>query len=114
MIVFSLSGTADSLATIVTANASALFGKLLVRDDGTCKAGSYCGPNEEGIATTADKGYRVMKRTGPNQVLVLLNTVPSRYELDTIEKLEKLAKLKVQGFLTDEEFQIQKQKLLSS
>ncbi|WP_458352794.1 SHOCT domain-containing protein [Peribacillus frigoritolerans] len=28
-------------------------------------------------------------------------------------KLEKLAKLKEQGFLTEEEFQIQKQKLLS-
>ena len=90
-----------------------MLGKLLVRDDGTCQVNGYCKPNNEGIATAADHGYRVMKRTGPNQVLVLLNTVPSRNELDTVEKLEKLAKLKEQGFLTDEEFQIQKQKLLS-
>lgn len=49
-----------------------LLGQILVRDDGTCIAGSYCMPNMEGIATATDKGYRVMKRTGPNQVLVLL------------------------------------------
>ncbi|KAA9022238.1 peptidase G2 autoproteolytic cleavage domain-containing protein, partial [Niallia endozanthoxylica] len=49
-----------------------LVGKLLVRDDGTCRAGGYCKPNEEGIATTTDKGYRVMKRTTPNQILVLI------------------------------------------
>jgi autotransporter adhesin len=49
-----------------------LVGKLLVRDDGTCKSGGYCGPNDEGIATDSNKGYRVMKRLGPNQVLVLI------------------------------------------
>jgi hypothetical protein len=104
-----------------------LVGKLLVRDDGSCQVGGYCSSNDEGIATASENGYRVMKRTGTNQVLVLLNTVPARNELDTVEKLEKLAKLneqsiehlkelaklKEQGFLTDEEFQIQKQKLLS-
>ncbi|PAW29295.1 hypothetical protein BKC07_09055 [Peribacillus simplex] len=90
-----------------------LVGKLLVRDDGTCKAGGYCRPFKEGIATAADQGFRVMKRTGQNQVLVLLNSIPSIKEVDIVEKLEKLAKLKEQGFLTDEEFQIQKQKLLS-
>jgi autotransporter adhesin len=90
-----------------------LVGKLLVRDDGTCKAGGYCRPFKEGIATAADQGFRVMKRTGQNQVLILLNSIPSIKEIDIVEKLEKLAKLKEQGFLTDEEFQIQKQKLLS-
>lgn len=49
-----------------------LVGKLLVRDDGTCQPGSYCKPNDEGIATKARKGYRVMKRTGSNQILVLV------------------------------------------
>jgi hypothetical protein len=49
-----------------------LLGKLLVRDDGTCQPKGYCKPNNEGIATAADHGYRVMKRTGPNQVLVLI------------------------------------------
>ncbi|MFZ5969208.1 MAG: peptidase G2 autoproteolytic cleavage domain-containing protein [Bacillota bacterium] len=48
-----------------------LLGKLLVRDDGTCKAGGYCRPNDEGIATAASEGYRVMKRTGENQILIL-------------------------------------------
>ena len=48
-----------------------LLGQLLVRDDGTCKPGKYCMPNSEGIATASNKGYRVMKRTGPNQILVL-------------------------------------------
>ncbi|MDQ0242999.1 autotransporter adhesin [Bacillus fengqiuensis] len=49
-----------------------LLGKLRVRDDGTCQVNRYCRPNNEGIATASDKGYRVMERTGPNQVLVLL------------------------------------------
>lgn len=49
-----------------------LLGQLLVRDDGTSKAGSYCKSNNEGIATAFNTGYRVIKRTGPNQVLVLL------------------------------------------
>lgn len=90
-----------------------LLGKILVRDDGTCETHGYCWPNDDGIATKSDKGYFVLKRTEPNQVLLLLNSIPSIKEIDIVEKLEKLAKLKVQGFLTDEEFQIQKQKLLS-
>jgi hypothetical protein len=91
-----------------------LLGQILVRDDGTCKAGGYCKQNNKGIATASENGYRVMKRTGPNQVLVLVNSLSSKNELDLVVKLEKLAKLKEQGFLTDEEFQIQKQKLLNS
>ncbi|HDR3908622.1 MULTISPECIES: peptidase G2 autoproteolytic cleavage domain-containing protein [Bacillus] len=49
-----------------------LVGKLLVRDDGTCQVGNYCKSNNEGIATAADNGYRVMKRTGPNQIMILV------------------------------------------
>jgi hypothetical protein len=49
-----------------------LIGKLLVRDDGTCKAGSYCKPNNAGIATASDQGYRILERTGQNQILVLV------------------------------------------
>ncbi|GAA3324898.1 hypothetical protein GCM10020331_054600 [Ectobacillus funiculus] len=45
-----------------------MLGKLLIRDDGTCKVNSYCQPNDDGIATASDKGYRVMERTGPNQI----------------------------------------------
>ncbi|MFE4132995.1 peptidase G2 autoproteolytic cleavage domain-containing protein [Peribacillus sp. YIM B13482] len=89
-----------------------LVGKLLVRDDGTAQVNGYCKPNDEGVATATENGYRVMKRTGPNQVLVMLNSISPIKEIDIVEKVEKLAKLKIQGFLTDEEFQIQKQKLL--
>nr|WP_257143799.1 peptidase G2 autoproteolytic cleavage domain-containing protein [Bacillus cereus] len=49
-----------------------LVGKLLVRDDGTCQVDGYCKSNNEGIATTSTKGYRVMKRTGPNQIMILV------------------------------------------
>ncbi|MBU5443308.1 hypothetical protein KQI79_14860 [Paenibacillus sp. MSJ-34] len=48
-----------------------LLGKLLVRDDGTCPVNGYCRPNDQGIATNAVTGYRVLERTGPNQILVL-------------------------------------------
>ncbi|UYZ00678.1 hypothetical protein OJ967_09385 [Peribacillus frigoritolerans] len=91
-----------------------LVGQVRVRDDGTCKINGYCMPNGEGIATSSDHGYRVMERTGVNQVLVLLNSQPLTNELDPVVKLEKLANLKEQGYLTEEEFQIQKQKLLNS
>jgi hypothetical protein len=49
-----------------------LVGKLLVRDDGTCVEDEFCRPNNDGIATVSETGYRVMKRTGPKQILVLL------------------------------------------
>ncbi|PEC98264.1 hypothetical protein CN501_29900 [Bacillus cereus] len=49
-----------------------LVGKLLVRDDGTCEPKKYCKPNNEGIATVSSEGYRVMKRTGPNQIMILV------------------------------------------
>jgi len=48
-----------------------LLGQLRVRDDGTCQVDEYCRPNEGGIATASNEGYRVIERTGPNQVLVL-------------------------------------------
>ena len=49
-----------------------LLGRLLVRDDGTLTAGGYCRPGMNGIAAAAHTGYRVLKRTGPNQVMILL------------------------------------------
>jgi hypothetical protein len=48
-----------------------LLGKLLVRDDGSCWVNGYCRPNDDAIATASSCGYRVMERTGPNQVLVM-------------------------------------------
>ncbi len=49
-----------------------LLGKLLVRDDGSCVPGGYCLPNQQGFATAAPAGYRVMERTGENQVQIML------------------------------------------
>ncbi|MNB79008.1 Hep-Hag [compost metagenome] len=49
-----------------------VVGKLLVRDDGTCRPGGYCMPNAEGIATDASAGYRVMNRTRDDQVRIFV------------------------------------------
>jgi len=49
-----------------------LLGKLLVRDDGTCQPGGCCRPAEGGVAAAAQSGYRVIRRTGARQVLILL------------------------------------------
>jgi autotransporter adhesin len=48
-----------------------LLGKLLIRDNGLCKSNGYCKPNDQGIATPSDVGYRVLLRTAPNQILIL-------------------------------------------
>lgn len=48
-----------------------MLGRLLVRDDGSLTAGGYCRPGMNGIATAAHTGYRVLKRTGHNQVMIL-------------------------------------------
>ncbi|BBI33803.1 peptidase G2 autoproteolytic cleavage domain-containing protein [Cohnella abietis] len=50
-----------------------LIGQIRVRDDATCTVHGYCRPNDAGVATQADHGYFVLKRTGPNQILILLN-----------------------------------------
>jgi hypothetical protein len=70
-------------------------------------------PNSEGIATKAKRGYRVLERTGTNQILVLFNSVPINNS-NNVEDYKKLAELKEQGYLTEEEFLIEKQKLLNS
>jgi hypothetical protein len=49
----------------------ALLGAVRVRDDGSLTPGGYCRPGMGGIATAAHTGYRVLKRTGQNQVLIL-------------------------------------------
>ncbi|WP_405112946.1 peptidase G2 autoproteolytic cleavage domain-containing protein [Paenibacillus sp. FSL K6-1217] len=46
------------------------MGKLLVRDDGTCQVNGYCLPGENGVATSATEGYRVLARTAPNQIKI--------------------------------------------
>ena len=50
----------------------ALMGKVLVHDDGTCQVNGYCASNGEGTATSSSEGFRVLKRTGSRQILVLI------------------------------------------
>jgi hypothetical protein len=50
-----------------------LVGQLRVRDDGTCQPDGYCLPNKEGIATASEYGYKILQRTGANQVLIIMN-----------------------------------------
>ena len=50
-----------------------MFGKLKVRDDGSCVPGGYCLPADGGIAANAGDGYPVLKRLGDNQVLILVD-----------------------------------------
>lgn len=48
-----------------------LLGQILVRDDGTCISGGYCSAGKGGIATGAQLGYRVIRRTSAKQILIL-------------------------------------------
>ena len=49
-----------------------MMGKLLIKQDGTLTAGSFCKPNAYGIATKAENGYYVMKVINETQALILL------------------------------------------
>ena len=48
-----------------------MLGVLPVRDDGTCTVNGYCRPNNSGMATSADTGYRVVSRVAGNIIKVL-------------------------------------------
>lgn len=67
-----------------------LVGQVLLRDDGSCEVNNYCRPNDEGIATKSEEGFRVIKRTGANQILVLLkpNDGESRKFIRKVQDLE--------------------------
>ncbi|MFB3167750.1 peptidase G2 autoproteolytic cleavage domain-containing protein [Neobacillus sp. 179-C4.2 HS] len=90
-----------------------LIGKMLVRDDGTCQVNRFCKPNNAGIATESENGFRVMKRTGRNQILVLVTPLQIVENKSTIEQLSQLIIIKEKGYLSIEEFEIEKQKLLN-
>ena len=49
-----------------------MLGMLRVRDDGTCKVGGYCKPNEKGIATSSESGYYITNRYSKNIIEVFL------------------------------------------
>lgn len=48
-----------------------LLGKLIVVDDGSCKVNGYCKVSNNGVATTADTGYRVMSRIDNTHIQIL-------------------------------------------
>jgi len=48
-----------------------LIGQIVVNDDGTCKPGGYCKASQNGIATSSDDGFYVMKRLDESHVLIL-------------------------------------------
>ncbi|MCA1027742.1 hypothetical protein LCM23_16725 [Cytobacillus kochii] len=52
-----------------------LLGQLLVTDDGSCSIDGYCLPNDEGIATFSETGYRVMDRISSDQILVMFKSM---------------------------------------
>ena len=52
-------------------SAIGMMGKLLVRQDGTLKAGEFCSPSIDGIATHSKSGYYVMKVINDGQALIL-------------------------------------------
>lgn len=49
-----------------------LCGQIVAVDDGTCFAGGYCKPSNNGIGTASDTGYRVMKRIDSTHIKVLV------------------------------------------
>ena len=48
-----------------------MLGQLVVDDDGTCEVDGYCKPNNNGIATKADSGYRVIDRIDDTHILII-------------------------------------------
>lgn len=49
-----------------------LVGQVVVIDDGTCEAGGFCKPIVDGIATSSESGYYVMKRLDATHIKILL------------------------------------------
>ena len=49
-----------------------VVGKLVVVDDGTCEPNGYCAPSQNGIATAAETGYRVLSRIDSTHIKILV------------------------------------------
>lgn len=52
-------------------DAVGMLGVLSVRDDGTCQVNGYCSVADDGIATSSESGYRVIKRVNDHIVKVV-------------------------------------------
>lgn len=49
-----------------------MLGKLVVVDDGTCEPNGYCVSSQNGIATAAETGYRVLSRIDDTHIKILM------------------------------------------
>lgn len=49
-----------------------LMGQIVMVDDGTCVVGGYVTPSTNGVGTSSNNGYRVMKRIDENHIKVLV------------------------------------------
>ncbi len=65
-----------------------MLGKILVQDDGTCVVGGYCLSNDEGIATNAPTGYKVMERVEKD--IVMISFHQSNWTQEQLRKLYNL------------------------
>lgn len=52
-------------------DAIGMLGQLVVFDDGTCEVNGYCTCNDDGVATSSETGYRVIKRVSDNLVMII-------------------------------------------
>jgi len=48
-----------------------MLGKLIVRDDGSCKQDGFCAVGAGGIATASESGYHVLERVGKDKVRIV-------------------------------------------
>ena len=53
-------------------DAVGMLGKLIAVDDGSCEVNGYCKVDNEGRATAAETGYRVLARIDGNHIKVLI------------------------------------------
>ncbi len=67
------------------------------------------GPQQQQQAYQAQQGYQAQQ---PHQAQ--MGAAPQPQRVDVVSRLAKLNELRIQGALTDEEFEVQKQKLLAA
>lgn len=50
-----------------------LLGQIRMRDNGKCEVNKYCTVGDGGIAIPAKEGYRIVERTGENQIVIVFS-----------------------------------------
>ena len=49
-----------------------MLGQLIICDDGSCQINGYCYPGQSGVATSSEKGYRVISRIDERHIKVII------------------------------------------